>query len=127
MIKFPLVFIYFVQVSLVVVLVLFFESSVLFASFAYQFVNKIKVSWNRLYCLLKISDANFPSVTNHRLIFTTLAESAYECIFSLFLFSACCCSFLLSDIKYRSIFRWGLLVCKQILFPCLATNDFVNR
>ena len=36
-------------------------------------------------------------------------------------------SFLLSDIKYRSIFRWGLLVCKQILFPCLDTNDFVNR
>ena len=36
-------------------------------------------------------------------------------------------SFLLSDIKYRSIFKWGLLVCEQILFPCLATNNFVNR
>ena len=36
-------------------------------------------------------------------------------------------SFLLWDIKYRSIFTWGLLVCKQILFPCLATNDFLNR
>ena len=37
---------------------------VLFASFKYHIVNKMKVSWNRLYCLLKISDANFLLLLN---------------------------------------------------------------
>lgn len=112
MIKFPLVFIYLLQVFVVLVLVLYFKSSVLFASFAYQFANKMKVSLNRLYCLLKISYANFLFDTKHRLIFTELAESSYDCIFFSFSF------FGLFLLLYCIFGWWGLryFICYLRIF-----------
>ena len=119
MIKFPLVFIYFVQFSLVVFLVLFFESSVLFASFAYQFVNKMNVSWNRLYCLLKISDANFLLLLNIDLF----SQHWQNQLISVFFLFFCFCLVAASFILYLVGDSWGIyLLLKSFLSLYLYWN-----
>ena len=125
MIKFPLVFIYFVQVSLVVVLVLYFESFVLFASFEYQFVNKMKVSLNRLYCLLKISDANFLLLLNIDLFSQHWQNQLMNVFFLFFCFRLVAALFFcqISNISLSS--GGGCWFVNKYVY--LATNDFVNR